>query len=128
MMYSATAPQQPPPEYDAGLLWVTILLLGLGLVMVYSSSIAIAEAARYTGHQASYYLLRHAFFLLISLAAAAFAFQVPLRLWQQSAPYLFLFGSGLLLLVLIPGVGREVNGSQRWLALAVLHLHTSEIL
>jgi cell division protein FtsW len=55
-------------------------------------------------------------------------FQVPMRLWQQAAPYLFLFGAALLVLVLIPGIGREVNGSRRWLPLIVANLQPSELM
>ena len=115
-------------SYDQSLLWVTLLLLGLGLVMVYSSSIALAEADKATGHQASYYLVRHAIYLLISMAAAATAFQVPIRVWQGLAPYLFVVGILLLILVLIPGIGREVNGSRRWISLFVANLQPSELM
>ena len=115
-------------SYDQSLLWVVLLLLGLGLVMVYSSSIALAEADKATGHQASYYLVRHAIYLLISLTAAAIAFQVPMRVWQGLAPYLFVLGILLLMLVLIPGIGREVNGSRRWLSLFVVNLQPSELM
>ncbi len=116
-----------PAEYDRCLLWVTALLLSLGLVMVYSASIAIAEGSRMTGNNAMYYLTRHAVFVLISLVAATMVFQVPLRVWQQLAPFLFLGGLGLLALVLIPGIGREVNGSRRWLSLYVINLQPSEL-
>jgi len=114
-------------EYDQGLVWAAILLLGLGLVMVYSASIAIAEGSRVTGHQPMYYLMRHALFVAIGIAVGVAAFQVPLRLWQQAAPYLFLIGAGLLTLVLLPGVGREVNGSQRWIALHFVTVQPSEL-
>jgi len=67
-------------------------------------------------------------FVAVSLVAAVAAFQVPLRLWQQAAPYLFLFGAGLLILVLVPGVGREVNGSQRWISLYFVSLQPSEVM
>jgi cell division protein FtsW len=128
-MYYADAKRRPvPAEYDHALMWAAILLLALGLVMVYSSSIAIAEASRTTGQQPMYYLLRHATFLTLSLLLATVAFQIPLRLWQQAAPYLFLLGAGLLVLVLVPGVGREVNGSQRWLSLVLFNLQPSELM
>ena len=55
-------------------------------------------------------------------------FQLPLRVWQQAAPYLFLFGAVLLVIVLIPGIGREVNGSRRWLPLVVMNLQPSELM
>ena len=116
------------PDYDHTLVWAAVLLLALGLVMVYSASIAIAEGSRVTGQQPMYYLMRHGMFLAISLLLAGVAFQIPLRVWQRAAPYLFLFGTGLLMLVLIPSVGREVNGSQRWLSLYFVNLQPSELM
>src|SRR5215210_3951486 len=95
--------------------------------MVYSASIAIAEGGRSTGFQPTYYLLRHAFFVAASVVMAVVAFQVPVRLWQQAAPYLFVLGLVLLVLVLVPGIGREVNGSRRWISLYVANLQPSEI-
>lgn len=115
-------------EYDSALIWVTVLLLGFGMVMVYSASIAIAEASRITGNSAAYYLSRHAAYVLVSLVAAGLVFQVPLRLWQRAAPILFVVGLLLLALVLIPGIGREVNGSRRWLPLGFANLQPSELM
>jgi len=116
------------PSYDQGLLWVTLILLGLGLVMVYSASIAIAEADKAVGHNSSYYLVRQAIFIVVSLAAAFVAFNIPIVWWQKMAPYLFLAGLALLLLVLIPGIGRVVGGSRRWLSLFVINLQPSEFM
>ncbi len=115
-------------SYDQMLLWVTLVLLGLGLVMVYSASIAIAEADKAVGHQSTYYLIRQAIFIVIGLFAGLVAFQIPVAGWQKMAPYLFLLGLFLLVLVLIPGVGRNVNGSQRWLSLFVINLQPSELM
>lgn len=128
MFYRDVQRIQPCAEYDRGIVGVTATLLSLGLVMVYSSSIAMAEAARLTGHQSTYFLVRHALFVTASVGLAAVAFQVPMRTWQRFAPLLFVFGMGLLVLVLVPGIGREVNGSQRWLPLGVLNLQPSEIM
>jgi len=116
------------PAYDQGLLWVTLILLGIGLVMVYSSSIALAEADRATGHQSTYYLIRHSIYLVISLTAAAITFQIPTQIWQKMAPYLFVIGILFLILVLIPGIGREVNGSRRWISLFVVTVQPSEFM
>ena len=127
MFYTDVRPRGQLAEYDQGLVWAAILLLGLGLVMVYSASIAIAEGSRVTGHQPTYYLVRHALVVAIGIAVGVAAFQVPLRLWQQAAPYLFLIGAGLLTLVLLPGVGREVNGSQRWISLHFVTVQPSEL-
>ena len=114
-------------SYDQMLLWVTFILLGLGLVMVYSSSIAIAEADKAVGHQSTYYLVRQSIFIVIGLMAGFVAFQIPIAWWQKMAPYLFLFGLFLLVLVLTP-LGRNVNGSQRWLSLFVINLQPSELM
>ena len=128
MFYTEARLRAPLAEYDQGLVWVTLLLLGVGLVMVYSSSIAIAEGSRSSGYQPTYYLLRHGLFVAVSIAAAVVVFQVPLRLWQQAAPFLFLFCGALLVLVLFPGIGREVNGSQRWISLHFVTLQPSELM
>ena len=128
MFYTDVKSRMPLAEYDHTLLWASALLLGLGLVMVYSASIAIAEGSRVSGNQPVYYLSRHALFALAGIVAAAVVFQVPVRLWQQAAPYLFLLGAGLLVLVLVPGVGREVNGSQRWISLHFINIQPSEFM
>jgi cell division protein FtsW len=120
--------QLPPAEYDEVLAWLVLALLAFGLVMVYSASIATAEASKFTGHQPTYYLVRQAIFILAGFVAGVMAFQIPVQNWQKLAPYLFLAGVALLLAVLIPGIGREVNGSRRWLSLFVINLQPSELM
>ncbi len=127
MLYTARAPK-PSGELDFSLLWLTLGLLAIGLVMVYSASIAIAEAARYTGYNGEYYLLRQGIFTTIGISVGIAAFQVPMKVWQQAAPYLFLVGLLLLVVVLIPGIGREVNGSRRWIPLGFANLQPSELM
>jgi cell division protein FtsW len=117
--------RETSPAYDQMLLWITLILLGLGLVMVYSASIAIAEADKAVGHQSTYYLVRQAVFILIGIAVGFVSFQVPISAWQKMSPYLFL--GGLMLLVLVLIVGRNVNGSQRWLSLFFFNLQPSEL-
>jgi cell division protein FtsW len=123
-----TRTRPPQVQFDELLIWTLIALLATGLVMVYSASIVTAEAGRYTGYQPAYYLLRHGAFIAVGLTAGLFAFQVPVQMWQNYAPYLFAVGTLLLLLVLIPGIGREVNGSRRWLSLFVVNLQPSELM
>ncbi len=118
----------PGDELDPLLLWPALGLLMFGLVMVYSSSIALAEGSKFTGYQPAYFLVRHAVFLAVGFVAAVVAFQVPLRFWQQAAPWLFLAGVVLLVVVLIPHVGRSVNGAQRWLPLGLVNLQPSELM
>ena len=120
--------QSTEPAYDQPLLWTIILLLGFGLVMVYSASIAIAGASKLTGGNEFYYFIRHAIYLLVGGIGAIAVFQIPLRVWQRLAPYTFLLGIVLLVVVLIPGIGREVNGSQRWIGLPFINLQPSEFM
>ncbi len=115
-------------EVDPWLLWSAIGLLVFGLVMVYSASIATAEGSRFAGFQSSYFLVRHSVFLAVGLVAGLVTFQIPLRLWQQMAPWLFVTGVVLLALVLIPHVGRAVNGAQRWIPLGPVNLQPSELM
>ena len=128
MLQTFDTPRRLPSEIDLVLLWSTLILLVIGMVMVYSASMATAEAARGTGNQAAYYLVRHAVFLTIGLLAAAIVFQVPMSTWQQWSPWLFVGGCLLLAMVLIPGIGREVNGAKRWLPLGIVNLQPSELM
>ena len=118
----------PTDELDPWLLWPALGLLMFGLVMVYSASIATAEGSKFTANQSSYFLVRHAVFLAIGMVGAVVAFQIPLRLWQQISPWLFVAGVVLLLVVLIPHIGRVVNGAQRWLPLGPINLQPSELM
>jgi cell division protein FtsW len=125
MLYN---PARRDSSLDQGLIWTTLLLGAFGLVMVYSASIAMAEAERFTGFRPSYFLVRHAIFLGIGLAFAAAALRVPLWVWQKAAPWLFIAGTGLLVFVLIPSIGREVNGSRRWISLGFTGFQPSELM
>ena len=118
----------PAAEYDRSLAWAALLLAATGLVMVYSASIATAEENRYTGYSATWFLMRHGMFFAVALAGALMVFLVPARHWQQAAPLLFLAGMALLVAVLVPGIGREVNGARRWLALPIVSVQPSELM
>jgi len=115
-------------EVDLTLLWSSIFLLLTGMVMVYSSSIAVAEASRFTGNNPAYYLVRHSIFMAVGFVAAGIVFQVPLRIWQKISPFLFLMGLILLVLVLVPGIGREVKGASRWISLRIVNVQPSEFM
>jgi cell division protein FtsW len=123
-----TRTRPPQAQFDELLMWVLAGLLAIGLVMVYSASIATAEGSKFTGYQPSYYLMRHGIFIAVGVAAGVFAFQVPVDTWKNYAPVLFVVGVALLLLVLIPGIGKSVNGSRRWLSLFVINLQPSELM
>ncbi len=117
----------PVTVLDEALMWAITLLLSISLVMVYSASIAYAEADAATNNR-YFYLFRHMIFMTIGLAGAAITFQVPTSIWQKYAGKFFLFAGFLLVLVLIPGIGKVVNGSRRWINLVVLNLQPSEVM
>ncbi len=123
-----TRARPPQQQFDELLLWVLAGLLMLGLVMVYSSSIATAEGSKFTGHEPAYYLIRHGIFIVVGITAGILAFTLPLQQWQSYSPYLFMLGVLLLLLVLVPGIGKVVYGSRRWLSLFVINLQPSELM
>jgi cell division protein FtsW len=108
---------------DHTLLVVVVMLLALGLVMVGSASTSIAE--RQTGH-AFYYLWRQLAYIGVGLGLAGAVLFVPLRIWEKLGLGLILTSVLLLVLVFIPGLGREVNGSLRWIHLGPVNLQVSE--
>jgi len=125
MLYN---PARRASSFDQGLVWSSILLAALGLVMVYSASVAMAEAEKFTGYRPGYFLVRHSVYLAIGLALATAFFRVPVWLWQKSAPWLFMLGTAVLVAVLIPGIGREVNGSRRWIPVGFGTFQPSEVM
>lgn len=128
-LYNPLRPTRSPmAPIDFSLLWTVIALLAISLVMVYSASIAFADGDRDTGYNMTYYLTRHGIFMAVAIVAGLLAFQFPMPFWQKYAPWLFLFGIGLLLLVLIPGVGKVVNGSRRWLSMGLFNVQPSELM
>nr|WP_231602450.1 putative lipid II flippase FtsW [Herbaspirillum chlorophenolicum] len=115
-------------EYDQPLIWVVLLLMLFGMVMVYSASVALPDSPKYAAYSNYHFLLRQAIFIVISLVAGALAFRVRIETWQKWAPYLFAGTLILLVLVLVPGVGKGVNGAKRWLSLKIINLQPSELM
>ena len=115
--------------FDQALLWVIIALLAWGLVMVYSASIAIADNPRFAraGFGHTYFLTRHMFSLVVAFVAGLLTFQVPMRTWERIAPWVFVASLLLLIAVLIPHIGRSVNGARRWIPLGITNFQPSEL-
>lgn len=110
---------------DTTVVLVTLVLLAVGSLMVYSASISLADSPRY--NTTSYhFLLRHLGSVAVGLAAAVAVFRVPMRVWYKVAPWLMGAAVVLLFLVLLPGVGKSVNGSRRWINLFVINLQVTE--
>jgi cell division protein FtsW len=115
------------PDVDRALVGVVLGLIMLGTVMVYSASIALADSPRYNVAP-THFLMRHVLSLAIAFVAAAVAFQVPMATWQRLAPWVFAGAMLLLVLVLLPGIGKGVNGARRWVPLGFLNLQPSELM
>ncbi len=110
-------------QVDAWLLVPVLLLVASGLVMVASSSIAIAES---NGVSASYYLVRHVIYLLLGLALASAFRVIPIASLERISRPLMWVSALVLLLVFIPGIGRSVNGSVRWISLGIANFQVVE--
>ena len=102
---------------------IALILLAYGLIMVGSASMEIGAK---TYGNPFHLLTRHAVYLGIAGAAALMAISVPVSSWQKIDMALLGFAFFLLVLVLIPGIGKEVNGSTRWIALGPFSLQGSE--
>ena len=115
-------------SYDQPLIWVVLSLMFFGMVMVYSASIALPESVKYAAYRNTHFLVRQAAYIVIALVFSAVAFRVPVRVWERLAPWLFVAGLILLALVLVPGIGRGVNGARRWISLRIFNVQPSEIM
>ncbi len=115
-------------NYDVALIMAASTLLLLGLLMVYSASIALADGPRYASYSRYYFVSRHGLFLVMGLVAGTVVLTVPIRVWQRFAVPLFIGAIILLVAVLIPGIGREVNGAHRWIPLGPLSFQPSELM
>ena len=113
---------------DTSLMWVVAILMIMGTVMVYSASIALPDAPRFANYKPHHFLVRHIFAAAVGIGLSIVAFTVPMREWQRWSKWLFLFGLVLLVIVLIPGVGKVVYGARRWLSLYVINLQPSELM
>ncbi|MFW5969971.1 MAG: peptidoglycan glycosyltransferase FtsW, partial [Halofilum sp. (in: g-proteobacteria)] len=112
-----------PGELDPVLLLSAGVLLALGVVMVASASITVA--ARESGDP-WHFLVRQVGFVGFGIVVAWAVVQLPLARWQQLARPLFVASLVMLALVLVPGLGRTVNGSTRWLEVGAMGFQVSE--
>ena len=113
--------------FDQALVGVTLALLIWGLIMVYSASIAMPDNPKFAHYQHNHFLLRHMMSLGLALVVAFLTFQVPLAVWEKVAPWLFIASLVLLALVLLPFVGKSVNGARRWISLGFMNFQPSEL-
>ena len=134
-MNEATSRQAPPRaeaadrtafehRYDVALIFVVVVVLGFGLVMVASASTSIAARA-YGDPLALFW--SQSVHVAVALCALGLCARTPVRMWERAGPLLMLVSVVLLALVLLPGVGREVNGATRWLSVGGVNLQPSEL-
>jgi cell division protein FtsW len=113
--------------FDQTLIWVVVALLALGLVMVYSATVAMPDNPRFARYSGTYFLVRHAMWIAVATLAAVVAVQVPMSVWDKWSPWIFLATLLLLMLVLIPGIGKVVYGARRWISLGGMNFQPSEL-
>ena len=109
---------------DPVLFWLGLALVAIGLIAIASASI---EYGDWHFGNPWHHTTRHGIYLAIAASMAAVTYRIPIDVWQRISPLCLLVALGLLMLVLIPGIGRNVNGSQRWLPLGPITLQPSEI-
>lgn len=113
-------------DVDFPLLSACLVLMAIGLVMIASASAAVAEANPRIA-DAYYYFIRHLAYILIALIAGGVTLLIPMSLWQRLSGWLLLVAFAGLVLVLVPGVGLEVNGAKRWISIGFLNIQPSEL-
>jgi cell division protein FtsW len=112
---------------DQAMVWVVLSLLALGLVMVYSASVALPDNPKFARYAPTHFLSRHALALAIAFVASLAVLQVPIRIWERWAPWVFVASLVLLVIVLVPFIGKGVNGARRWIPLGIMNFQPSEL-
>jgi len=115
-------------EYDQLLVWAVLSLMLIGLVMVYSASITLADGPKYANYSSNFFLIRHLISLAIAIGVGIAVFNIPTKVWDRYSPVIFGFIVLLLILVLIPGIGKGVNGARRWIPLGLMNFQPSELM
>jgi len=112
--------------FDRTLVTVVIALLAVGLVMVYSATVALPDNPKYARYAPTYFLARHLVSLALAFVAALAVVQVPVSVWERFSPWIFIVALLLLVLVLVPFIGKGVNGARRWIPLGIISFQPSE--
>ncbi|MGY0197515.1 putative lipid II flippase FtsW [Leptothrix sp. BB-4] len=113
--------------FDVAFVWVVVGLLALGTVMVYSASIQLPDNPKFANYSSTHFFTRHIASIALAGIAASVMLTVPMRVWERYAPIIFIVALLLLIVVLIPGIGRVVNKSRRWIPLGIINFQPSEL-
>ena len=125
--YSSAPRVERLRSFDQSLVAVVSLLVVWGTVMVYSATIAMPDNPRFSNYTHNYFLVRHLLAIALAVVVAVIAFQVPVETWERIAPLLFIVSLALLVAVLLPFIGKGVNGARRWISLGVMSFQPSEL-
>ncbi len=113
--------------FDQALVCVVIALLAMGVVMVYSASVAMPDNPKFARYAPTYFMSRQILFVAVSLIAALVTVQVPVSVWEKASPWVFVASLLMLVLVLIPFIGKGVNGAHRWIPVGPVSFQPSEL-
>ncbi|MBA4175789.1 MAG: putative lipid II flippase FtsW [Leptothrix sp. (in: Bacteria)] len=113
--------------FDQAMVAVVGALIALGVVMVFSASVALPDNPKFANYTHGYFLQRHLLALAIAFVAALVVVQVPMSFWEKQAPVIFVIALMLLVIVLLPFVGKVVNYSRRWIPLGFMNFQPSEL-
>lgn len=122
-----SAPQAQLLAFDRTLVLVALALITFGLVMVYSASIALPDSRKFAAYAPTHFLMRHLMAVTIGLVVALAVSQIPIAVWEKYSPLVFVFALFLLVIVLLPFVGKVVNFSRRWIPLGFMMFQPSEL-
>jgi cell division protein FtsW len=114
-------------SFDQPLLAVAATLVLIGVVMVYSASVALPDNPKFDNYSSTFFLQRHLLALSIAFVAALLTLQVPVAFWEKHAPLVFVLALVLLVVVLVPFIGKVVNFSRRWIPLGFMNFQPSEL-
>lgn len=110
--------------FDPWIIVITVSIITLGITMVGSASISIAERSN---GEPFYYLYRQLIATGLGMFLGSLVLITPIKIWQKTGPLILFVSIILLIAVLLPGIGREVNGSSRWIPMGVFNLQVSEL-
>ena len=112
--------------FDHALALGVAALVLLGMVMVYSASVALPDSPKYARYEPTHFLVRHTLAIGLGVFAALLVTRVPISFWEKHAGLVYVIALVGLVLVLLPFIGKVVNNSRRWIPLGVMNFQPSE--
>ncbi len=113
---------------DSLLMGLILIAFAISCIFVYSATIAITDSVKYAEYNKFHFLFRHLFSLFLGLSAIFVVREISMSTWEKLAPKIFIVAVICLILVLIPNIGKGVNGAKRWINLGILNFQPSELI